>query len=132
MLYERVPLRRKAAMAALSAPVISQMSFSNDVSTTHNITNLPRGRYVVCGEASSEGVVYRAGCSHIVVERVRSNSKREYDPWRQPDIVFVGLPGGVRVLIMISMVLLCMLFFYSFIYQLCKRTLDSRPVIKPL
>ena len=78
-MYERVPARREAALHALSAPVISQVSFPEHISSSHNITNLPRGKYVVCGEASTEGVVYKTGCSEIFVERVKSDSKYRHN-----------------------------------------------------
>ena len=62
-------------MTALSTPVISEVSFPEDISSSHNISNLPRGKYVMCGEVSADGAVYQTGCSEIFVEKIKSNSK---------------------------------------------------------
>ena len=68
-------MQRTAHMGSLSTPVISHVNFSKDSPTTHNITNLPRGKYVVCGEAYSEGIIYQAGCTEIIVEKLETKSK---------------------------------------------------------
>ena len=72
-------MRKKASIDALSAPVISEVSFPMHSSSSHNISNLPRGKYVMCGEAVAEGAVYKSGCSEIFIEKIKSKSKNYYN-----------------------------------------------------
>ena len=67
-------MRRKAALHALTTPVIRHVNMS---SGAHHIPNLPRGKYVVCGEAMEDGFVYQSDCSEIVVEKIKTNSKTD-------------------------------------------------------
>ena len=90
-------MQRTAHMGSLSTPVISHVNFSKDSPTTHNITNLPRGKYVVCGEAYSEGIIYQAGCTEIIVEKLETKSKimntpgtRGWSRLRENDLFFWG------------------------------------------
>ena len=60
--YERVPQHRQPAMQHLADPVEEYIPLIR-TSQTFTITDLPRGKYIVCGEAMDKmGKVYQEGC----------------------------------------------------------------------
>ena len=76
LLYERVPSHRKPNITHLDRPVIDSVPlirhhqvntpqysqrFRNNVRKTYVISDLPRGKYIVCGEARDRSdVVFQA------------------------------------------------------------------------
>ena len=60
--YERVPQHRQPAMQHLADPVEEYIPLIR-TSQTFTITDLPKGKYIVCGEAMDKmGKVYQEGC----------------------------------------------------------------------
>ena len=74
LLYERVNARRKLGMAHLSDPVIEFLPLKKREQRC-DLTELPRGRYIVCGEAMVEGEVYQTSCCEINIEKIQHRSK---------------------------------------------------------
>ena len=71
--YERVPLHRQPARHHLADPVEEYIPVIR-TSQTFTITDLPRGKYIVCGEAIDKvGEVYQEGC----LETRISNKKKK-------------------------------------------------------
>ena len=74
LLYERVNARRKLDMAYLDDPVIEYIPLISRVQRC-DLTELPKGRYIVCGEAMVQGVVYQSSCCEIKIQRVQIRGK---------------------------------------------------------
>ena len=74
LLYERVPHRHKADMEYLDDPVIEYMPLIRRVQN-YDLTELPKGKYIVCGEAMVHGEVYQASCFETMIERLDNNSE---------------------------------------------------------
>ena len=69
MSYERVPLHRKPCMAHLDDPVLEYIPLIRN-SQTHMLTDLPKGKYIVCGEAMDQsGEVYQDSCFETRIRR---------------------------------------------------------------
>lgn len=78
--YERVPLHRDSLfMQHLDDPVVEYFPLTMRMQT-HNLTELPKGKYIVCGEALLRGEVEQANCFEIMIERFNNNS--EFDDER--------------------------------------------------
>ena len=74
LLYERVNVRRKLGMAHLTDPVIEFLPMQKEIERC-DLTELPRGRYIVCGEAMVKGEVYQASCCEINIDRIQHRSE---------------------------------------------------------
>jgi len=74
LLYERVPVHRQPVMQQLDDPVIEYIPLTRRVQS-HDLTELPMGKYIVCGEAMVQGEVYQANCFETCIERLDNNSK---------------------------------------------------------
>merc|ERR1740128_1088682 len=103
LLYERVPLHRKPVMQQLDDPVIEYIPLTRRVQS-HDLTELPMGKYIVCGEAMVKGDVYQASCFETRIERLDNNT----------------LQTGVKVIIIISIIMVILVVIYAILYRLCK------------
>ena len=74
LLYERVPAHRQPIMQHLDDPVIEYVQLTRRVQS-HDLTELPMGKYIVCGEAMLHGEVYQASCFETRIERLDNNSE---------------------------------------------------------
>ena len=67
--YERVPMHRKPCMAHLDDPVLEYIPLIR-TSQTYMLTDLPKGKYIVCGEAmDQQGEVYQESCFETRIKR---------------------------------------------------------------
>jgi len=109
--YERVPSHRKPCMAHLDDPVLEYIPLIR-TSQTYEIRDLPKGKYIVCGEAMDQGgEVYQESCFETRIRRQE----------------VVGLQSGVQVLIVISLVIVLCVIVYAILFQICKRTCRAGP-----
>merc|ERR1740128_1484083 len=104
LLYERVPVHRQPVMQQLDDPVIEYIPLTRRVQS-HDLTDLPMGKYIVCGEAMVKGEVYQANCFETRIERLDNNT----------------LQSGVKVLIVMSILLVAMVILYSAGYHVCRK-----------
>jgi hypothetical protein len=74
LLYERVPAHRQPFMHHLDDPVIEYIPLTRRVQS-HDLAELPKGKYIVCGEAMVQGEVYQSSCFDTKIERLDSNSE---------------------------------------------------------
>jgi hypothetical protein len=74
LLYERVSLNKGPFMLHLDDPVIEYIPLIRRVQT-HTLSELPMGKYIVCGEAMVMGEVYQASCFQTNINRLDNNSK---------------------------------------------------------
>jgi hypothetical protein len=74
LLYERVPLNKGPFLLHLDDPVIEFIPLIRRAQT-YTLTELPMGKYIVCGEAMVMGEVYQASCFETRIERLDNNSK---------------------------------------------------------
>ena len=62
LLYERVPLNKEPLLQHLDDPVIEYIHLDFSPLSYH-LSDLPMGKYIVCGEAMVKGDVYQASQS---------------------------------------------------------------------
>ena len=73
LLYERVPLDKGPFMLHLDDPVIVFIPLIRRAQS-YTLSELPMGKYIVCGEAMVMGEVYQASCFETRIERLDNNS----------------------------------------------------------
>jgi predicted nucleic acid-binding Zn ribbon protein len=82
------------------------------MSQTFTISSLPRGKYIVCGEALDKmGDVYQESCLETRIRKRKSK----------------GLQSGVQALIVISMVMVSAGIVYALLLHICKKVCGSPP-----
>ena len=74
LLYERVPLNKGPFMLHLDDPVIEIIPLPKQGESLV-LSDLPMGKYIVCGEAMVKGEVYQSSCFETRIERLDNNSK---------------------------------------------------------
>ena len=80
LLYERVPLNKQPYFQHLDDPVIEYIQLDRSP-LNYDLSELPMGKYIVCGEAMVAGSVYQASCFETRIERLDNNS--EFDTINQ-------------------------------------------------
>merc|ERR1719483_138806 len=103
LLYERVPLNKGPFLLHLDDPVIEFIPLIRRAQS-YTLSELPMGKYIVCGEAMVMGEVYQASCFETRVERLDNNT----------------LQFGVKVIIVFAILLVVMVIIYAIIYQMWK------------
>jgi len=103
LLYERVPLNKGPFMLHLDDPVIEIIPLTKQ-GLSYTLTELPMGKYVVCGEAMVKGEVYQASCFETRIERLDNNT----------------LQYGVKIIIAAAIVLVILVVIYAILYQMWK------------
>jgi len=111
LLYERVPTHRQPFVQHLDDPVIEYYPMIRDAQT-YILSELPRGKYIVCGEAMdrNESTIIQASCFEANINRRNDNS----------------LQNGVKAMIVIAFVVVAMVVVYAILYQVYKKTCSSR------
>jgi len=104
LLYERVPAHRQPVLQHLDDPVIEYVQLTRRVQS-HLLTELPMGKYIVCGEAMLHGVVYQASCFETRIERLDNNT----------------LQSGVKVLIVMAILAVTLVILYAVGFQVWNR-----------
>ena len=74
LLYERVSLNKGPFMLHLDEPVIEFIPLIRRAQS-YTLSELPMGKYIVCGEAMLMGEVYQASCFETRIERLDNNSE---------------------------------------------------------
>ena len=82
LLYERVPLDKEPFMLHLDDPVIVFIPLMRRAQS-YTLSELPMGKYIVCGEAMAMGEVYQASCFQTRIGRLNNNGKLP-QPNQQP------------------------------------------------
>jgi len=114
LLYERVPIHRKPCVQHLDDPVIEYYPMIREAQT-YTLAELPRGKYIVCGEAmSKDGDIMQASCFETKISRRDDNS----------------LQNGVKAMIVIAFVVVALVVVYAILYQVYKKTCSSRHIRK--
>jgi len=103
LLYERVSMQKQPIMQHLDDPVIEYIKLIRR-SQFYKLSELPMGKYIVCGEALHQAEIYQSSCFEIVIDRLDTNT----------------LQGGVKMLILLSMVLVTAVIVYAILYRVCK------------
>ena len=73
LLYERVPVNKGPFMLHLDDPVIEYIPLIRR-EQSYTLTELPMGKYIVCGEALLMGEVYQTSCFETSIQRLDTNS----------------------------------------------------------
>lgn len=113
LLYERVSKQKRPIMAHLDDPVIVYIPLIRRAQS-YSLSELPMGKYIVCGEAMLQAEVYQTSCFETIIQRLDTNS----------------LQSGVRVLIILSLGLVAAVIVYAIIYRVIKlRTLRKNKAL---
>ena len=77
LLYERVPRNKAPLMLHLDDPVVELFKFKprNGAAMPKTLSDLPMGKYIVCGEARIESQVHQSNCFETLIERLEPDSK---------------------------------------------------------
>merc|ERR1711997_1303913 len=101
LLYERVPAHRRPNRTHLDHPVMDFVPIIRN-SQTYVIKDLPRGKYIVCGEALNQlGDVFQESCFETKIKREETED----------------LQIGVKALIIISITVVLGVLIYNVVYQ---------------
>jgi len=75
LLYERVSnsKQKRPIMAHLDDPVIVYIPLIRHAQS-YSLTELPMGKYIVCGEAMLHAEVYQTSCFETIIQRLDTNS----------------------------------------------------------
>jgi len=73
LMYERVPRKKSPLLQHLDDPVIEYLPLYRPVQE-HELSELPMGKYIVCGEAQLHGQVQQANCFETLIDRHDTNS----------------------------------------------------------
>jgi len=110
LLYERVPMNRKPCVQHLDDPVVEYHPMIRDTQT-YTLSDLPRGKYIVCGEAmdQDDGEIVQASCLETQIERRHENRLQE----------------GVQAMIIIAFLVVALVVLYAVLYQVYKKKCAS-------
>lgn len=103
LLYERVSKQKRPIMRHLDDPVIVYIPLIRRTQS-YSLSDLPMGKYIVCGEAMLRAEVYQTSCFETVIQRLETGA----------------LQSGVRVLIILSLALVAAVIVYAVIYRVLK------------
>ena len=76
-MYERVSRNKPALQQHLDDPVIEYIHLRH-IDQVHYLSDLPRGKYIVCGDATVHGKVFQSNCFETVIDRLDNNSKYNF------------------------------------------------------
>merc|ERR1712223_1034928 len=105
LLYERVP--SKPSNKHFDDPVVQYFPLIREFQT-YTITDLPRGTYILCGEAMASqgtGKILEASC--LQAEIVKKSEHR--------------LQNGVQVMIFVAFIIVALVVIYAILYQVRKK-----------
>jgi len=109
LMYERVPLSKAAIPQHLNDPVIEYVPIYRR-EQEHRLYNLPVGKYIVCGEAMSDGNVFQANCVEALIRKQGNRM----------------LQGGVICVIAIAMLIVFSVIVYAIYHRLVIYKLDQK------
>jgi len=107
LLYERVPAKRHPENQHFDDPVVQYFPLNREFQT-HTITDLPRGMYILCGEAmmaSGSGQILEASC--LQAEIVKKSEHK--------------LQNGVQVMIFVAFIIVALVVIYAILFQVRKK-----------
>jgi len=100
LMYERVPRDKPALQQHLDDPVIEYVHVYR-VEQEHYLTNLPMGKYIVCGEAQINGEVFQSNCFETSINRLDNNM----------------LQGGVIAVIAVALLIVFCVILYAIYHR---------------
>jgi len=104
LMYKRVPRNKAAHRKHLDDPIIEIIPLYRN-EQEHFINDLPRGKYIVCGDHSIQDVIVQHNCFETIVDRLDNNE----------------LQGGVVCIIALAILVFLSCNCYA-IYHRCMRT----------
>jgi len=100
LMYERVPRNKPALQQHLDDPVIEYVHVYR-LEQEHYLTDLPMGKYIVCGEAQVEGEVFQSNCFETSTDRLDNNM----------------LQGGVIAVIAVALLIVFSVIMYAIYHK---------------
>ena len=92
---------------------------------TYTIFDLPRGKYIVCGEAMNKvGEVYQESCLETRIRKEKNKGRLLIIILMMPMMIKLsraGLQTGLQALIMVSMVMMVAVIAFALVYKLCDK-----------
>jgi len=102
-MYERVPRNKPALQQHLDDPVIEYVHVYR-LEQEHYLTDLPMGKYIVCGEAQINGEVFQANCFETIITRLDNNM----------------LQGGVIAVIAVALLIVFCVIIYAIYHRVAR------------
>jgi hypothetical protein len=103
LMYERVPRNKPALQQHLDDPVIEYVHVYR-LEQEHYLTDLPMGKYIVCGEAQINGEVFQANCFETIITRLDNNM----------------LQGGVIAVIAVALLIVFCVIIYAIYHRVAQ------------
>jgi len=100
LMYERVPRNKPALQQHLDDPVIEYVHVYR-LEQEHYLTDLPMGKYIVCGEAQHNGEVFQSNCFETSIDRLDNNM----------------LQGGVIAVIAVALLIVFCVIMYAIYHK---------------
>ena len=75
-MYKRVPRNKPAHMKHLDDPIIEYIHLYR-IDQEHFLSNLPKGRYIVCADYKIGGVVVQHNCFETYIDRPDTNGENQ-------------------------------------------------------
>eukprot|EP00091_Calanus_sinicus_P007248 TRINITY_DN18204_c0_g1_i1.p1 TRINITY_DN18204_c0_g1~~TRINITY_DN18204_c0_g1_i1.p1 ORF type:complete len:180 (+),score=41.67 TRINITY_DN18204_c0_g1_i1:227-766(+) len=114
LMYKRVPWHKPALQQHLDDPVVEHVHVYR-LDQEHYLTNLPRGKYIVCGEAQSKGEVFQANCFETSIDRLDNNE----------------LQGGVVAVIAVALLIVFCVVVYAIYHRVVSaKRRDSERILQ--
>jgi len=112
LMYKRVPRNKAAHRKHLDDPIIEIVPLYR-YEQEHFIHDLPRGKYIVCGDHSIKDVIVEHNCFEVIIDRLDNNE----------------LQGGVVCIIALAILVFLSCNCYA-IYHRCIRSREEEEQIK--
>jgi len=112
LMYKRVPRNKAAHRKHLDDPIIEIVPLYR-YEQEHYIHDLPRGKYIVCGDHSIEDVIVEHNCFETIIDRLDTNE----------------LQGGVVCIIALAILVFLSCNCYA-VYHRCIRSQEEERQIK--
>ena len=76
LLYERVPHHYTPDLGQLDNPIVKYIQvFNTSLDVKYTISDLPKGKYIMCAQIMDNGQVFRSECIDFIIERPVTHSK---------------------------------------------------------
>ena len=76
LLYERVPHHYTPDLGKLDNPIVKYIQvFNTSLDVKYTISDLPKGKYIMCAQIMNNGQVFRSECIDFIIERPVTHSK---------------------------------------------------------
>ena len=121
LLYERVPHHYIPDLGKLENPIVRYITvFNTSSDVKYTISDLPKGKYIMCAQIWQDRQVQREECIDFIIERSVNHSeyRGHFIRISKRMKLILELQTGVVVLISVSIAFVITVVFYSVVLAL--------------